>query len=40
MGVNPDITRVRGVHLQSIQGRNRSWLLQALDNNAARRSRK
>jgi len=31
---NPDISRVRGVHLQGIQGRSRSRLLQALDNAA------
>ncbi len=31
---NPDISRVRGVHLQGIQGRSRSRLLQALDNEA------
>jgi len=31
---NPDISRVRGVHFQDIQGRSRSRLLQALDNAA------
>jgi len=31
---NPDISRVRGVHLQGIQGRSRSRLLQILDNAA------
>jgi hypothetical protein len=30
----PDVSRVRGVHLQGIQGRSRSRLLQALDNEA------
>ncbi len=30
----PDISRVRGVHLQGIQGHSRSRLLQALDNAA------
>ena len=30
----PDISRVRGVHLQDIQGCSRSKLLQALDNAA------
>jgi len=34
---NPNISRVRGVHLQGIQGRSRSRLLQALDNDAKRR---
>jgi len=29
---SPDISRVRGVHLQGIQGHSRSSLLQALDN--------
>jgi len=32
--VSPDISRVRGAHLQGIQGRSRSKLLQALDNAA------
>ena len=32
--ISPDISRVRGVHLQGIQGRSRSKLLQALDNAA------
>ena len=31
---NPNISRVRGVHLQGIQGRSRSRLLQVLDNEA------
>jgi hypothetical protein len=31
---NPDISRVREVHLQGIQGCRRSRLLQALDNEA------
>jgi len=32
--ISPDISRVRGVHLQGIQGQSRSRLLQALDNAA------
>jgi len=36
-GANPDISRVRGVHLQGIQGHSRTKLLQALDNTANRR---
>jgi hypothetical protein len=31
-GANSDISRVRGVHFQGVQGRSRSRLLQALDN--------
>ena len=34
---NPEISRVRGVHLQGIQGRSRSRLLQVLDNAANER---
>ena len=30
----PNISRIRGVHLQGIQGRSRSRLLQAIDNAA------
>lgn len=36
-GINPDISRVRGVYLQGIQGCSRSRLLQTLDNAANRR---
>jgi hypothetical protein len=34
VAINPDISRDRGVHLQGIQGRCCSKLLQALDNAA------
>jgi hypothetical protein len=34
LSYSQDISRVRGVHLQDIQGRSRSRLLQALDNAA------
>ena len=35
--VNPDISRVRGVHLQGAQGRSRSKLLEVPDNAANER---